>query len=157
LKFNDITRSQFKCLTCRNTKSIRGVRNIQITSAEFTTLIEEETKISATIVNAYSLRSRMQVIQTFPSFRRGLVLWSVAWSTGVEHMEQYRAMQKLHCVVNVNLLATNFEDDEMDDANLDLDIPIPQPIFVGDYQHAHLHTHAPIGHLVYHLGPTAPQ
>ena len=26
---------------------------------------------------------------------------------------------------------------------------------VGDYRHAHLHTHAPIGHLVYHLGPTA--
>ena len=43
----------------------------------------------------------------------------------------------------------------MDDDNLDPDVPIPQPIFVGDYQHAHLHTHAPIGHLVYHLGPTA--
>ncbi|KAF8230000.1 hypothetical protein L208DRAFT_1140460, partial [Tricholoma matsutake] len=31
----------------------RGIRNIQITSTEFTTLIEEETKIPATIVNAY--------------------------------------------------------------------------------------------------------
>ena len=43
----------------------------------------------------------------------------------------------------------------MDDIDLYLDVPIPQPIFVGDYWHAHLHTHAPIGHLVYHLGLTA--
>ena len=33
-------------------KNVHGVHNIQITSVEFTTLIEEETKISATIVNA---------------------------------------------------------------------------------------------------------
>lgn len=43
----------------------------------------------------------------------------------------------------------------MDDDDLDLDVPIPQPIFVSDYRHAHLDTYAPIGHLVYHLGPTA--
>ena len=43
----------------------------------------------------------------------------------------------------------------MDNDDLDPDVPIPRPIFVGDYQHAHLHTHAPIVHLVYHLGPTA--
>ena len=34
-------------------KYVHGVHNIQITSVEFTTLIEEETKIPATIVNAY--------------------------------------------------------------------------------------------------------
>ena len=43
----------------------------------------------------------------------------------------------------------------MNDNDLEPDVPIPQPIFVRDYWHAPWHTHAPTGHLVYHLGPTA--
>jgi hypothetical protein len=44
-------------------------------------------------------------------------------------------------------------DDEMDDD--DVSGPILSPIFASHYRQAHLHTHAPIGHLVYHLGPSA--
>jgi hypothetical protein len=38
-------------------KYVRGLRNIQITSAEFTTLIEEETKIPATILQQLKERN----------------------------------------------------------------------------------------------------
>jgi hypothetical protein len=48
-----------------------------------------------------------------------------------------------------------FNDNDIDVDEPDSNTLVPQPIFAEHFRQAHLHTHAPVSHIVYHLGQNA--